>query len=172
MLRVVLIISQSDWRDEELLETYDELKKAGIVVDVAGEKLGVSRGKFGSEFPIELKYSEIEVKKYDAIVFIGGPGVFGYLKNALWHSLANQFYQQGKLVAAICLSPAVLALAGLLKDRRATISPSAQEYLQQAGAVFIDEDVVIDGQFITGNGPAATMPFSQAVISYLKKLNK
>ena len=116
-----MLISQSDWRDEELLETQEELKKAGIVVDVAAEKLGISKGKFGSEINIDLKYNEIEANKYDAIIFIGGPGVFNYLHNNVWHGLANKFYSQGKLVAAICLSPAVLAFAGLLNGKKATV---------------------------------------------------
>lgn len=79
-------------------------------------------------------------------------------------------HEAGKLVAAICAAPIVLAKAGLVKDRNVTAYPAQDVYreLNEAGAHIVkDENVVLDGNMLTANGPGAAMLFGYSIGEYL-----
>jgi protease I len=72
-------------------------------------------------------------------------------------------YEDGKVVGAICAAPVILAKAGLLKDKKATVYPDHEYTLKQYGAIYTGEAVTVDGNIITGNGPESSRAFGQAV---------
>ena len=77
--------------------------------------------------------------------------------------VAREAYDKGKLVGAICLAPGVLAEAGILQDKKATIFPSAIDKLKESGSVYVNQSVVRDGNIITANGPEATEKFGEEI---------
>ena len=171
--KVVLIVSFKDFRDEEYFVPKGILEGAGVEVKTASNKMGTARGADGGEVEIDLLVSELNPALFDAIVFIGGPGALNQLDNENSYKIANETVSQGKVLAAICISPVILAKAGVLSGKKATVWSSALdrspiEILKANGAIYRDEMVVVDGKIITANGPAAAQKFAQAIIETLK----
>ena len=67
--------------------------------------------------------------------------------------------EKGKLIAAICAAPTVLAHAGILKGKKATVYPGMEDQIRDAGAEFLDDLVVVDGNIVTSRGPSTAMLF-------------
>lgn len=162
-MKVVFVIAQNDFRDEELFDTKAVLEQRGIEVKIAALTDKTARGMLGAMVDPDLSFSEIKVEKFDGVIFVGGPGAFSLIDNAGMHKLAADFFAADKVVAAICCAPAILAKAGLLHGKQATVAASFEEYLQEGKAQFIDLDVVRDGQIITANGPAAASAFGREI---------
>jgi protease I len=104
------------------------------------------------------------------MVIIGGAGSPEFLwGNSRLMALVTDFAGSGKVVAAICLSPVVLARAGVLRGRRATVFRMADSVaeMRKGGADLRADAVVVDGRFITANGPAAAGKFGEEIVSAL-----
>ena len=107
----------------------------------------------------------IEPEDYDAFVLIGGPGALT-LESAHVFSLLKKAYQAGKIIAAVCIAPVLLAKAGLLHLKRATVwndDGLQSPILSREGALYSTESVVRDGTIITGNGPLAAVEFGRTI---------
>jgi len=170
--KILLVIAFTDYQDLEYKGTKQALKKAGAKVEVASSSLGTARGKMGAETKIDVLINEVDVTPYQAIVFIGGPGTTEYVNSEDAHRVVQETVKKGKVLAAICMAPLVLAKAGALKDKKATvwtseIDDSMAKDLTAAGAEFVDQSVVTDGQLVTGNDPEVTEEFAQAIIKVL-----
>jgi protease I len=103
---------------------------------------------------------------------VGGSGSQPHLwNNTRVHQIVQALNQQGHLVAAICISPVVLAKAGLLRERKATVFRTATTLseLKKGGAVISDAPVLVDGKIITGRGPEAAKEFGQKIAESLLK---
>ena len=174
MPKVVEIIAFKDFRDEEYFVPKEILETAGAEVKTASNQMGTAIGADGGELEVDLLVSEINPADFDAIVFIGGPGCLENLDNENSYKVAKDTVSQNKILASICISPTILAKAGVLKGKKATVwtSPmdkSAARILEDNGAIYQDKDVVVDGKIITGNGPGAAEEFGQAIVKALTK---
>lgn len=112
------------------------------------------------------------VRDYDAVVFIGGPGALRDLDNENSYSIVRQTISDRKLLAAICVSPVILAEAGGLRGKNATVwssqmDKSAVNILKDNGAIYQEKSVVTDGNIITGNCPASSEEFAMKIIEML-----
>jgi protease I len=166
--KVLMIIAPENFRDEELFTTRSELEKAGIEVKVASTTKETVRGMLGGRITPDLTLDEVRVEDWDAIVFVGGVGCQVYFEDETALSLARQAAQQGKKVCAICIAPVILANAGILENRKATVWDGRfKEMLEKKGAKFVDRDVVVDGNFITANGPNAAAKFGKTIAKEL-----
>jgi len=166
--KVLMIIAPENFRDEELFTTRSELEKAGIEVKVASTTKETVRGMLGGRITPDLTLDEVRVEDWDAIVFVGGVGCQVYFEDETALSLARQAAQQGKKVCAICIAPVILANAGILENRKATVWDGRfKEMLEEKGAKFVDRDVVVDGNFITANGPNAAAKFGKTIAKEL-----
>jgi len=169
--KILMVIAERGFRDEELFAPQKEFVKNGFKVVVASTSVGEAIGKLGAKVRPDTELSKVNFLDYDAIVVVGGPGSSEYLWNnrILYRGLADML-AKGRIVSAICASPVVLAKAGIIKDKKATVFPGDEEIteLKKAGAVYIDRDVVVDGRIITGNGPDAAPEFAQEIIKLLK----
>ncbi len=167
MSRIVMIIAHSMFRDEELFHTKAQLEKDGHEVTVASSRKGICEGSRGGQATAEITLEEINIAQTDALVFVGGPGTPEYFENDLAHKLAGDFLTGGKILAAICISPVVLAKAGLLREKRATVFSSGAQVLEENGAIYTAEEVTADGNIVTGNGPASAVKFAQKISELL-----
>lgn len=170
--RIVMVIAFQDFRDEEYFVTREVLEKAGMDVSVASDKTGVATGADGGEVRIDLKLSKIKPEDFDALVFVGGPGCLIHLANRHSHKVIKKFIAQDKILAALCVSPVILAESGVLKGKRATVWNTTMEkqgikILEKHGAIFENRPVVIDGNIITGNAPLAAKDFGWAIVGQL-----
>ena len=164
--KVVFIIAQKDFRDEELLEPKAVLDRRGVVTSVASATRHKAIGKLGTELTPNLALAEVEAKNFDAIVFVGGPGATQYFNDLAAHKLAKDFYKAGKIVAAICIAPSVLGNAGVLIGKTVTAFPSEEENLRNRGADYTGMPVEIDGKIITAKEPLAAKEFGEK-LAYL-----
>jgi len=169
---ILIVIAYKDFRDEEYFKTREVFESAGAKITVASNKIGEAIGIEGNTVETEVLVKDANPKDYDAVVFIGGSGALTYLDNEDSYKLAKETIIGNKVLAAICISPVILAKAGVLDGRKATVwtSPvdkSAVKILEENGAEFNDEMVISDGMIITGNGPSASKEFAIKVMEVL-----
>ena len=167
--RILMIISSHNYRDEELNIPKRIFEQTGATVDVASEKIGKARGMLGGRIESDLVYSEAKIDDYDAVIFIGGVGSKIFWNDPKAHSLAKEVIDKDKLLGAICLAPATLANAGVLKGKKATSYPMASPALKKAGADYTGKAVEVDGGIVTGEGPGAAEEFAMTIIRELTK---
>jgi len=167
---IAMIIAPDNFRDEELRVPLSAFKKAGFKVTVFSKTIKQSKGMLGYKFTPDKKLSELNVKNFQAIIFVGGSGAKNYWDNKLCHQICKSAVKQNKLLAAICIAPVILSRAGILKGKKATVWPNVSKELSLHGAKFTGADVTEDDEIITANGPKASVKFAEAIISKLKSL--
>lgn len=168
MKKVVMIIPDDGFRDEEYLGPREILEKAGIKVSVASTTLGPVKGMLGAKVKPDILVKDINMGDFDAIVFVGGMGATQYWDDPLAHKLAQDAINKNRIVAAICIAPVTLAKAGILNGKRATVSSSEAGQLKAAGAIYTAQPVEKDGNIITAAGPSAVRGFAEELVRALK----
>lgn len=169
-MRLLLVIAPEKFRDEELQVPQKLFAHEGIDYDIASTRKGRCEGMLGASAEATLCLEDVDPQKYSGIVIIGGMGSQDYLwGNSTLISLVKAFFESGKVVAAICLSPVVLAQAGVLKGREATFfrSPASVKEMKKGGAHLVDFPVVADLDLITANGPQAAKEFAETIMEKL-----
>jgi len=158
----------------ELVEPMRTLVEAGAVVDIISPRddkvRSWSRGNWSEEFKVDVPLAEADPQIYDALLLPGGvrnPDRLRRNEDA-WR-FVRAFFTAGKPVGAICHAPWTLIDAGVIDGRRMTSYASLQTDLKNAGAVWVDEEVVVDRGLITSRGPHDIPAFSQAMISEIVK---
>ena len=167
MKTVVLIIAEKTFRDEEYQVPKDILSKAEVNVITASTTIGEAVGKLGLKVKPDILINQIDVDKLDALIFIGGGGAEQYFHDPLAHRLAKDAIEKEKILGAICIAPVILANAGLLKGKKATVFPSGADSVKKGGGVYTGGDVEIDGKLITGCGPEAAEKFGTELVKML-----
>ncbi|HIJ91230.1 MAG: DJ-1/PfpI family protein [Desulfobulbaceae bacterium] len=168
MATVLMIIAPEQFRDEELFDTRQELEKGGHKTVIAAMTKGVCHGARGGSATATLTLAEIEVEKYDAVVFVGGGGSRIYFTNSDALRIAKEMYGQGKVVAAICVAPVVLANAGLLKGKDATVFGSEVKGIESKGAKYTGAGVTVDTNIVTADGPKSAGLFGRKITELLR----
>ncbi len=167
MPSVLLIIAQHHYQDRELEGTRRGLIDAGLSVVLASKEVGMCTGKFGGTEEATVALRDVDVHAYDRIAFIGGPGAVGLVEDADALRIAQEMAVSSKPLGAICIAPLILAAAGVLEGKMATVWDDGRgtqiREMQRSGAVFVDEPVVTDGLLVTGNGPAAAEEFGRVL---------
>jgi protease I len=165
--KAVFIIAEQNFRDEEYQVPKEVLEKSGIEVVTASTTTGECVGKLGMKVTPEMLVKDIDPAQFDALIFVGGGGSEQYFSDKTAHELAHAAYDQGKIVGAICIAPVILANAGLLKGRTATVYPDGAPILKEQGANYTGGTVEVDGRIITGNGPEAAQAFGEKLAQLL-----
>ena len=169
MGKIVMIIANQRFRDEELLEPKEIFEKSGLEVVIASDSLETAQGMLGAKIKPDLLVKNINIADYDALVFVGGSGASIYWQDPTAHKLAKDAYASNKIVAAICIAPVTLANAGILKDKRATVWESEAGQLKGKGANYTGNPVEKEGNVITAAGPFAAKQFGNELVQSLKK---
>ena len=167
-----LIVSADHFEDSELLFPLYRLQEAGLAVDVASISRGKIRGKHGYEVVVDKALAEVAPQAYDLLVLPGGKAPATLRKEAAAIAIAQDFMRSDKPVAAICHGPQILISAGVLVGRRATCYRSVAEELKQAGALYEDREVVVDGKLVTSRQPADLPAFMREMVRLLGKASR
>jgi len=166
--KIAMIIAFRDFRDEEYFIPKQILEKENAEITTCSSSLGRAIGKLGGEADVNVLIKNIDVENYDAILFIGGSGAAKLIDDENCHRIAREAVENNKVLGAICIAPAILAKAGVLKDKKATVwssmmDKSAVKILNNSGANYQSDLVVVDGKIITASGPVAAKEFAEKV---------
>lgn len=170
-MKALFIVAQQNYRDEELDIPKGILEKEGIECDVSSLEKGIARGSNGSTIEIKKSLYDINLDEYDAVVFIGGSGALELINYPVVARIAVNAYEQKKIIGAICIAPAILAEAGVLYKKNATVflnETSRHSFLSNK-VNLIELDVVQDGNIITANGPRSAEKFAKALLNELNR---
>jgi len=158
-----LIVSGQYFEDSELLVPYYRLLEEGIETHIASSQAGPIRGKHG--YVVEaLALAQIDAGEYELLILPGGKAPAALRKDDVLLGLVRHFVAAGKTVAAICHGPEILVAAGVLDERKATCYRTVARELQRAGAQYLDQSVVVDGNLITSRMPADLPDFMREII--------
>jgi protease I len=172
--RILMVIAPAQFRDEELLEPKKLFLQEGAEVVIAASKLGEARGMLGGTASPDLLISDVNPEQYDACVIVGGMGSPTHLWNDVeLHEILRAMEPADKVIAAICLSGAALAKAGVIEDRKVTVWATDESLaaLKEGRAIYLKEHVVRDGLIITADGPEAATKFAQVIVETLSSIH-
>ncbi len=167
-MKKALMMSADNFEDSELLVPYYRLQEEGIKVDIASVGKGKIKGKHGYEVEVNKTLKDVNPADYDILVLPGGKAPETIRKEKEAIAIVKHFFQTNKPVSAICHGPQTLITAGLLKGRHATCYQSVAPEMRDAGAVYEDKEVVIDGNLVTSRQPADLPAFLRETMKKLK----
>ena len=163
------ILATDGYEESELLEPWKALKEAGAAVDIVSlEKRdiqGYMHHEPGKSVTATEDLDSVDADDYDGLVLPGGvrnPDALRTEKKAV--SFVRAFFEQGKPIAAICHGPWTLIDAGVVEGRRMTSWPSLRADLSNAGAQWVDEEVVVDQGLVTSRKPDDLKAFCARMI--------
>ena len=168
------IVATDGFEQVELTQPKQALEEAGATVHVvspqAGEIKGWDETDWGQSVSVDITLGEAKADTYDALVLPGGqinPDKLRIEEDAI--SFIKDFGQQGKPIAAICHGPWTLIEAELVSGKKMTSFPSIKTDLKNAGAEWVDQEVVIDQGIITSRNPDDLPAFNKAMIEEFAK---
>ena len=165
----VAILAANGFEQSEFQQPFDALTGAGASVDVISLEGGMIKGwkdkNWGDEVAVTKTVAEADAKDYDALVLPGGvmnPDQLRQSMDAI--NFVNGFFDDNKPIAAICHAPWLLIETGELKGRTVTSYPSLKTDLINAGANWVDQEVVVDNGLITSRNPNDLPAFCRKMI--------
>ena len=145
----------------EALTVVDVLRRCDVRIDIAGFDSKFVEGAHDIKVIPDMHLDEINIENYDALILPGGaPGYVNLRNNTRVIELVKDAFKKGKLVAAICAAPCVLADAGILQGKKATIYPGMEDEIRKGGAEVKEDLVVQDGNIVTSRGPSTAILFA------------
>lgn len=165
-----LIISADSFEDTELLVPYYRLKEERIDVIVSSMRKGRIKGKHGYEVGVDKTLADIQTDKYQLLLLPGGKAPENIRNDIKAQEIVRRFFGQNKTVAAICHGPQILISSGVMKGRRATCYRSVAKEMTDAGAEYIDREVVIDRNLVTSRQPSDLPFFLRELIRMIRSL--
>lgn len=168
-MKKVLILVENGYEEFELWVPYYRFLEEGISVAIVGKEEGtVYTGKHGIPVHVDLPYGRVEVQSASALLIPGGwaPDRLRVQPEAV--SLVQQADRQRLVIAAICHAGSLLVSADIVRGRRLTSYRSIRDDLRAAGAVWVDEPVVVDGHLITARTPSDLPQFLPAILAAIR----
>lgn len=168
----VICLIHNDFEDMELWYPILRLREEGVIVHIAGEKANVTyTGKYGVPAVSDLSYSDVCSDEYDGLLVPGGwaPDKLRRCHEVL--DLVRHMNEKGKPIGQICHAGWVLISAGILRDKRVTSTPGIKDDMINAGGIWSDEPVVVDGNIVSSRKPQDLSDYMKAYIKLLQQLN-
>ncbi|MBX6377631.1 MAG: type 1 glutamine amidotransferase [Clostridia bacterium] len=164
--KTVLILAENDYEDLELWYPKLRLDEAGVRTVVVGPRAGTYQSKHG--YPVEaVAVAEVDAAHCAGVVVPGGYAPDRMRRHPAMVDLVRRAGQDGKVVAAICHAGWMLVSAGLVRGRRVTSFFSIRDDMVNAGGLWVDEPVVVDGNLITSRQPSDLPVFCRAILKAL-----
>jgi protease I len=165
----IAILAEADFEDDELTAPLQAMRDAGAEVAIVGTKQGAKyRGKrHKAEIVADAAADGVNPLDFDAVIVPGGYAPDKMRLHQAMIDLVRSAYDSGKLIAAVCHGPQLLISAEIVKNKRMTSWPSVAVDLKNAGADWVDEELVRDGNLITSRRPSDLPVFNKAIIDAL-----
>jgi len=170
MATVLIIIAPELFSEKELVIIMEGLDKAGFKTVLASTSKGVCTGSRQTSITATQSLSDAQTGNYDAVIFVGGRGAKMLFANDDALRIAKEMSSANKLTAAICLAPVILANAGVLEHKHATVAKTEVKTIEAKGASYSGPGVTVDGNLVTGSSPEYARRFGQKIIEQLIQL--
>ena len=171
MKSVLFVIAHNGFQDNEFSIPRDILKAKGHKIIVASSDTSPASGALGGKVNPDISLDTVlnRIDEFDAVIFIGGGGAREYFNSPVVHQIARD---AKNIIAGICIAPLILANAGVLDGKKATVwndkNGTQSKLIESKGAVFVAQPVVVDGKLVTANGPSAAKVFGERIAELLK----
>lgn len=163
----IVVLAEDMYEDLELWYPYYRLLEEGAEVTLVGPEAKTYESKYGYPAKAERAAAEVRVEDVDAVVVPGGFAPDRLRRYPAVLDLVRGVFEKGGVVAMICHAAWVPISAGILKGKRATCVSAIKDDLINAGATYVDEAVVVDGNLISSRTPADLPAFMPAIIAAL-----
>ncbi len=167
--KIAFLVAVEGTEQVELTEPWEAVKNAGAEVELvstdSGEIQAFNHLDKADTFPVDKTVSEVSSSDYDGLVLPGGvanPDNLRMHEDAV--NFARGFFEEAKPVGAICHAPWILIEADVLQGRTLTSFPSLQTDIRNAGATWVDEEVVTDQGFVTSRDPNDLPAFCDKIV--------
>jgi len=167
MTKTLLAFVDDIYEDLELWYPKLRLEEAGFVTRLAGPAFRAYTGKHGYPAAADLVISEVRSEDYDGLLIPGGFMPDKLRRDARVLGLTREFFAAGKLVAFICHGGWIPISAQILRGKRVTGSLGIKDDLENAGALWVDGPVVVDGNLVSSRTPRDLAPFARAMVDFL-----
>jgi protease I len=165
---ILIFIPRKDFNEEEFDTVKNRFIKAGKRIFITSDDHFICCGSKGMKVKSDICFYNIKVNNFSALVLIGGPGSKAYRENENLNKTVKKFFDAGKVVAAICSSPLILAAAGVLQNKKATCYSEDKLMLINAGIEYQNKNVVVDGNIVTADNSRSVLQFTEAVLHLIK----
>ncbi len=168
MARVAFLLAPN-FEDSEMKNPYDAIREAGHEAVVVGVEGGIEiNGKKGTvSYTSDVAISEIQASDFDAVIIPGGSAPEAIRVNDQMVQFVKDAHAQAKPIAGICHGPQVMISANILKGKKSTCFIGIRDDVKLAGAEYVDEEVVVDGNIITSRTPKDEPAFIQEILKQL-----
>lgn len=167
MARKVAVLVEDQYQVLEVWYPYFRLREEGMQTVLVGTGKKQYKSKEGYPAEEEQSIKDVRAADFVAVVIPGGYAPDILRRHAEVNDFVRDMYKSGKLVAAICHAGWVLASAGILKGKNATSFSAIKDDVVNAGAKFLDQEVVADGNLITARNPYDLPAFCREIIKFL-----
>lgn len=165
----IAILAENLYQEMELWVPYYRFKEEGAAVTIVGTGSKSYTSKMGYPVNADRSAEEVKAADFDAVIIPGGYAPDLMRRSAAMVKLVKEAFQQGKVVASICHAAWMLCSAGIAKGKTATCYHSIKDDLVNAGARYVDQEVVVDGNLITSREPKDLPAFCREIIHALEK---
>lgn len=171
-ITILFLVASQGYQPIEYQTPKQILENANITVKTVSDAKGTAVAKNGSTTKVDMVIGDItDITTYRGFFIIGGPGALEHLDNQKTYALVQKFAAAGKPFGAICISPRILAKAGLLEGKKATgwdEDGELSEIFETHNVTYTHKPVVVDGNIVTATGPSAAQEFGNAIVSIVK----
>lgn len=167
-MKKIAVLVEDHYQVLEVWYPYLRLREEGFQTVLVGTGKKEYKSKEGYPALAETSIKDAKSDDFDGVIIPGGyaPDILRRYEEV--NSFVRQMYKKNKLVAAICHAGWVLVSAGVLKDKKATCFSAIKDDVINAGAKYIDREVVVDGNLITSRNPYDLPAFCSQIIRFLK----
>lgn len=174
MKKRVAILATDGFEEIELTSPKEAMEKEGFQVDIVSMKPGKIKAwdktNWSGEYDVNFTLDQVSAGDYNALMLPGGvmnPDKLRRSEKAI--EFVREFFKQHKPVAAICHAPSILINAEVVEGRKLTSFPSIKKDLENAGANWVDQEVVVDQGFVTSRNPDDLPAFNAKLIEEIKE---
>jgi len=169
MRNTLLAFVDDGYEDLELWYPKVRLEEAGYQMELAGPDLQTYKGKHGYPATATIQIARARSMNYCGLLIPGGFMPDKLRRDPKVLSLTREFFEEGKVVAFICHGGWVPISAKILKGKHATGSHGIKDDLENAGAIWVDEAVVVDGNLVSSRTPKDLAPFAAEMVKFVKR---
>ena len=173
-MKRIAILATNGFEESELKSPKEAMENEGFQVDIispqAGKIKGWSDGNWSNSYDVDRTLDQVKAEDYHALMLPGGvinPDQLRRNEDAL--VFVRDFFKMKKPVAAICHAPQILISADVVKNRKLTSFSSIKDDLINAGATWVDQEVVVDEGFVTSRNPNDLPAFNSKLIEEIKE---